>query len=47
MNFVSYIRPEAELDIKEAASWYQSQQVGLGERFLDEVSGAIQKINLS
>ncbi len=44
MSFTPYIRPEAELDIKEAASWYQMQQSGLGDKFLDKVSAAIQKM---
>lgn len=31
------LRPEAERDLMEAASWYEEQQSGLGHRFLDEV----------
>jgi len=29
-------RPEAEQDMTEAALWYEQQQRGLGQRFLDE-----------
>ena len=28
------IRPEAELDIKDAYEWYEAQRKGLGENFL-------------
>jgi len=31
------LRPEAEQDLDEAAIWYDKQQPGLGQRFLDEV----------
>lgn len=30
------IRPEAELDLADAAQWYETQQPGLGHQFLDE-----------
>ncbi len=30
------IRPEAEQDMAEAALWYEQQQRGLGQDFLDE-----------
>ena len=30
------IRPEAEQDMTEAASWYERQLPGLGQEFLDE-----------
>ena len=36
MTFEVRIRPEAEQDISEAASWYEQQQSGLGQEFLDE-----------
>ena len=31
------LRPEAELDLAEAALWYEEQGSGLGHQFLDEV----------
>jgi hypothetical protein len=31
------LRPEAELDLAEAAEWYEEQRPGLGQEFLDEV----------
>lgn len=42
-----YIRPEAEIDIEEAALWYEKQSKGLGEEFLDEIhaAGAIIAVN--
>jgi plasmid stabilization system protein ParE len=32
------VRPEAELDLLVAASWYEAQRQGLGAEFLDELS---------
>src|SRR5437016_3536820 len=36
------IRFEAEVDITDAAIWYQNQRSGLGDEFLAEVDAAIQ-----
>ena len=30
------LRPEAELDLAEAAKWYDEQRSGLGQEFFDE-----------
>ena len=38
------IRPEAQADIKEAASWYESREPGLGNRFKVEARTAIKRI---
>ena len=38
------VRPEAEADIGDANAWYESQQFGLGERFLEEMSRCISAI---
>jgi len=35
------VRPEAETDIAEGYVWYESHQVGLGERFVAEMSRCI------
>ena len=35
------IRIEAEVDITDAAIWYQSQQPGLGHEFLADIESAI------
>ncbi|HRN25719.1 MAG TPA: hypothetical protein PL018_03905 [Ignavibacteriaceae bacterium] len=34
MNLKILVRPEAELDILEAAKWYEKKFDGLGEKFL-------------
>ena len=35
--------PEAEQDISEAYSWYETRRFGLGEEFLSCVDAGIQK----
>jgi hypothetical protein len=37
-----YIRPEAENDLDNAATWYQTQVMGLGYEFLDEIKKTLQ-----
>lgn len=34
MNYQLIVKPEAELDLQEAAVWYEDQKPGLGLRFL-------------
>lgn len=41
MKFEVIIRPEAEYDLEKAYSWYEDKQVGLGDRFLDQVKYSI------
>jgi plasmid stabilization system protein ParE len=38
------IRPEAEQDMAEAALWYEQQQRGLGQDFLDEALGVFMRL---
>jgi plasmid stabilization system protein ParE len=38
------VRPEAQLDIDEAGFWYDDQQLGLGDRFSDELSKLLGRI---
>ena len=38
------VRPEAELDALEAASWYQGERSGLGPEFLDELRATLSRI---
>lgn len=38
------IRPEAQADLKEAASWYESREPGLGNRFKLEARTAMKRI---
>ena len=39
------IRPQAFVDIAEAAAWYEERQPGLGERFTREVLTAIDALS--
>lgn len=41
MNWRVIIRPNAETDLQQARSWYESQRVGLGDELLIEVRAAI------
>lgn len=38
------VRPEGQLDAEEAALWYDSQQLGLGDRFLEELDELLARI---
>jgi plasmid stabilization system protein ParE len=38
------VRPSAELDIAEAADWYESEQAGLGPRFVDELRDTFRRV---
>lgn len=38
------IRPAAELDIQEAADWYEEEEPGLGARFIDELQTALTRL---
>ncbi|MBU4285502.1 MAG: type II toxin-antitoxin system RelE/ParE family toxin [Verrucomicrobia bacterium] len=39
--------PEAESEMIEAAAWYESQQTGLGKRFLTSVQDALNRVELN
>jgi len=41
----TFVRPEAQTDIREAAKWYEERESGLGLRFLDEIRTSLQRIN--
>jgi plasmid stabilization system protein ParE len=41
VNWRVIIRPNAEADLSEARSWYESQRAGLGDELLDEVDRAV------
>jgi toxin ParE1/3/4 len=45
MNLPLILRPEAELDLATAQSWYEQQRSGLGEEFIAEVSAAFDRIS--
>jgi plasmid stabilization system protein ParE len=38
------LRPEAELDLSDAALWYEEQRPGLGHQLLDEVLAIFSKL---
>jgi len=38
------LRPEAELDLAQAAQWYEDQKPGLGQEFLDEALATLSTI---
>jgi len=46
MSYSIRLREEAEQDIEEAASWYESQRVGLGGAFLDSVLEMLTSIEI-
>ena len=45
MSFELRLRPEAELDLTDAAFWYEDQSSGLGRQFLDGVSASFSSIS--
>ncbi len=44
MTYIVRLREEAELDLEDAASWYESQRSGLGQDFLDTVLQSLELI---
>ncbi len=40
----TFVRPEAQADIREAATWYETREAGLGLRFVGEVRESLQRI---
>jgi len=38
------VRPEAELDVEEAAFWYDDRQSGLGDRFTAKLNQLLPRI---
>jgi plasmid stabilization system protein ParE len=41
------VRPLAQADLDDAATWYESQQSGLGSRFLDAVDHVLNRVRES
>jgi plasmid stabilization system protein ParE len=37
VNYAVHLQPDAEIDLEEAAAWYEQQRKRLGHEFLDEV----------
>jgi plasmid stabilization system protein ParE len=44
MNWQVVSRPEAENDILQIASWYDSRTEGLGDRFVEEILAVLDKL---
>ncbi len=44
MNYALVFRPEVREEVDEAYSWYESQQLGLGDNFLDCVDEILDRI---
>ncbi|MCI0461367.1 MAG: type II toxin-antitoxin system RelE/ParE family toxin [Gemmataceae bacterium] len=44
MSLPVLLRPEAEQDVESARDWYEQQQAGLGQAFLDRLSEALDGI---
>ena len=40
----TFVRSEAQFDIREAARWYEDREVGLGLRFLREARASLERI---
>ena len=41
----TFVRPEVQTDIREAARWYEDRESGLGLRFLREIRISLKHIN--
>jgi plasmid stabilization system protein ParE len=46
MDYVLVFRPEVRTELDDAYNWYESQQLGLGDEFLDCVNEALNRICL-
>lgn len=44
MNYVLVFRPEVRKELDEAYSWYESQELGLGDDFLEQVEETLDRI---
>jgi toxin ParE1/3/4 len=44
MSLLVVVRPESQADLRETREWYEHQQPGLGDAFLDRVDDTIVRI---
>ncbi|WP_254174183.1 type II toxin-antitoxin system RelE/ParE family toxin [Planktothrix pseudagardhii] len=44
MNYVLVFRPEVREELNEAYDWYENQQTGLGDDFLDSIDEVLNRI---
>ena len=42
-----FLRPQAQLDVADAAGWYEDQKAGLGIRFLEELDRVLSRARLT
>lgn len=45
MNRRTFVRPEAQINIREAAVWYEQRETGLGRRFVAEIRQSLKAIS--
>ena len=43
----SIFRPAAAADVEDAYRWYEAQQTGLGEQFLEALAAVIESVSLN
>lgn len=41
----TFVRPEAQINIREAAVWYEQRETGLGQRFMGEIRQSLKSIS--
>jgi plasmid stabilization system protein ParE len=44
MNYALVFRSEVSQELDEIYSWYESQQLGLGDNFLEEIEETLERI---
>src|ERR1043166_1280002 len=44
MNRRTFVRPEAQMNIREAAFWYEQRETGLGHRFMGDIRQSLNSI---
>jgi plasmid stabilization system protein ParE len=45
MNRRTFVRPEAQTNIRDTAVWYEQRETGLGRRFMAEIRESIESIS--
>ena len=44
MNFTVFFKLEAQIDLEEAAVWYEEQRIGLGKEFIEAVLNEVERL---
>ena len=47
MTYRLVVRRQAKADIREAARWYESQRVGLGRAFVQQIDALLDRVRLN